>query len=39
VRFTVHVGGHTGVEPLDDGWVIWRGANGTRARIPVLITR
>ncbi len=39
VRFTVHVGGHSGVGPLDDGWVTWRGANGTRARIPVLITR
>ena len=39
VRFTVHVGGHSGVEPLDDGWVTWRGANGTSARIPVLITR
>ena len=39
VAFTVHVGGHSVVGPLDDGWVTWRGANGTRARIPVLITR
>jgi subtilisin family serine protease len=39
VDFTVTVGQHHGVEPLDDGWVTWRGADGTRARIPVLITR
>lgn len=38
-RFTVHVADHSVVGPLDDGWVTWRGANGTRARIPVLITR
>ena len=25
--------------PLDDGCVTWRGANGTRTRIPVLISR
>jgi hypothetical protein len=25
--------------PLDDGSVTWRGANGTRTRIPVLISR
>ncbi|CAB4704096.1 MAG: S8 family serine peptidase [Actinobacteria bacterium] len=23
----------------DDGWVLWRGAHGTRTRIPVLLTR
>lgn len=39
VTFTVHVDRHTGIHPLDDGWVTWRGADGTRARIPVLITR
>ena len=39
VTFTVHVDRHAGIEPLDDGWVTWRGANGTGARIPVLITR
>ncbi len=28
-----------GVHPLDDGWVTWRGANGTRVRIPVVLSR
>ncbi|QIX25736.1 S8 family serine peptidase [Nocardioides sp. JQ2195] len=28
----------TGAEP-DSGWVTWRGANGTRVRIPVVLTR
>lgn len=27
------------VRPFDDGWVTWRGANGTVTRIPVLLTR
>lgn len=27
-----------GAEP-DSGWVTWRGANGTRVRIPVVLTR
>ena len=38
-RFTVRVSRPPGVQPLDDGWVTWRGANGTRARIPVLVSR
>jgi subtilisin family serine protease len=38
-RFTVRVGRAAAVQPLDDGWVTWRGANGTRARIPVLVSR
>lgn len=38
-RFTVHVEHATGVHPMDDGWVTWRGGNGTEARIPVLISR
>ena len=37
--FTVHVDHRTGVHPLDDGWVTWRGGNGTSARIPVLLSR
>ena len=31
--------GRSGAQPLDDGWVTWLGANGTRTRIPVVITR
>ena len=38
-RFTVRVAPAVGVHPLDDGWVTWRGGNGTRARIPVLLSR
>ena len=38
-RFTVRVGRTAAVQPQDDGWVTWRGANGTRARIPVLVSR
>ena len=38
-RFTVQVDHAAGVHPLDDGWVAWRGGNGTEARIPVLISR
>jgi minor extracellular serine protease Vpr len=37
--FTVRVTRAGGPVPLDDGWVAWLGANGSRARIPVLITR
>jgi hypothetical protein len=28
-----------GPQPLDDGWVTWRGANGNRVRMPVVIAR
>jgi minor extracellular serine protease Vpr len=38
-RFAIRVSRPPGVQPLDDGWVTWRGANGTRARIPVLVSR
>jgi subtilisin family serine protease len=38
-RFAIRVSRTAGTQPLDDGWVTWRGANGTRARIPVLVTR
>ncbi|MFC4787060.1 S8 family serine peptidase [Nocardioides sp. MAHUQ-72] len=38
-RFTVRVTHLGGIHPLDDGWVTWRGGNGTSARIPVLIGR
>jgi hypothetical protein len=38
-RFTVRVSRDAPVQPLDDGWVTWRGANGTHARIPVLVAR
>ena len=38
-RFTIRVSRGARVQPLDDGWVTWRGANGTRARIPVLVSR
>ena len=31
--------GGAGPQPLDDGWVTWRGANGNRVRIPVVIVR
>ena len=37
--FTVRVAGSAGPQPLDDGWVTWRGANGNRVRIPVVIVR
>jgi hypothetical protein len=37
--FTVRVAGGAGPQPLDDGWVTWRGANGNRVRIPVVIVR
>lgn len=37
--FTVAVSGTDVAQPLDDGWVTWRGANGSRTRIPVAITR
>ena len=33
------VTGPAGAQPLDDGWVTWRGANGNRVRIPVVLAR
>ena len=35
--FTVRVRG--GLTPLDDGYVVWRGADGTRLRLPVVLSR
>ncbi len=35
--FTVTVTG--GLTPLDDGYVVWRGADGTRLRLPVVLSR
>jgi hypothetical protein len=37
--FTVTVSGPSGPAPLDEGWVVWRGANGNRVRMPVVIAR
>ncbi len=37
--FTVSVTGPGSVTPLDDGYVVWRGADGTRLRIPVVLSR
>ncbi len=38
--YTVRVSGPaSGARPVDDGVVTWRGATGTRTRVPVLITR
>jgi hypothetical protein len=37
--FTVTVNGPAGPQPIDDGYVIWRGANGNRVRVPVVIAR
>ena len=37
--FTVTVTGPPGPQPLDDGYVTWRGANGNRVRMPVAIAR
>ena len=36
--FEVTISGHTGAEPLDDGWLTWVGP-GTRTRIPVVLSR
>ncbi|MGH3362718.1 MAG: S8 family serine peptidase [Nocardioides sp.] len=38
-RFRVSVDGPTNAHPLDDGWLTWVGADGSRTRIPVVITR
>lgn len=37
--FTVDFTRADRVQPLDDGWVTWRGATGTVTRIPVVISR
>ena len=37
--FTLTVTGPAGPQPLDDGYVVWRGANGNRVRVPVVIAR
>ena len=37
--FRVDVSGPSHAHPLDDGWITWRGADGTRARIPVVLSR
>lgn len=37
--FTVSVDRGGRRRPLDDGWILWRGANGSRVRVPVLVTR
>jgi hypothetical protein len=37
--FTVTVTGPDRIAPVDDGYVVWRGANGTRLRIPVVLSR
>jgi hypothetical protein len=39
VTFTVRVAGGVGTRPLDDGFVLWRGADGSRSRIPVALVR
>jgi minor extracellular serine protease Vpr len=38
-RFRVRVTGPGHAHPLDDGWITWRGAAGTRTRIPVVLSR
>lgn len=37
--FRVEVAGPRDAHPLDDGWITWRGADGTRTRIPVVLSR
>ena len=37
--FTIRVARTPGAVTLDDGAVLWHGANGSHTRIPVLITR
>ena len=37
--FDVEVTGPDRAHPLDDGWITWVGADGTRTRIPVVLTR
>lgn len=37
--FRIRIGGGGRVAPLDDGFVVWRGGDGTRVRIPVVLSR
>jgi minor extracellular serine protease Vpr len=37
--FRVDVTGPHHAHPLDDGWITWRGADGSRTRIPVVLSR
>ncbi|MGI8644864.1 MAG: S8 family serine peptidase [Nocardioides sp.] len=37
--FRVTVSGSRAVVPVDDGYVQWRGADGTRLRLPVVLSR
>ena len=37
--YKVKVTGPHHAHPLDDGWITWVGADGTRTRIPVVLTR
>jgi hypothetical protein len=37
--FHVTVSGPDRAVPLDDGWVVWTSSDGTRARVPVALTR
>lgn len=37
--FRIAVSRPGGVSPLDDGYVVWRGADDTRLRIPVVLSR
>jgi minor extracellular serine protease Vpr len=37
--FRVEVTGPGHAHPLDDGWITWAGADGSRTRIPVVLTR
>ena len=37
--YTIRVDDNARVRPLDDGWVVWRGATGTVTRVPVLLRR
>jgi minor extracellular serine protease Vpr len=37
--FHVVVTGPDRAHPLDDGWITWSGADGTRTRIPVVLAR
>ncbi len=37
--FRVRASGPVRTGPVDDGWITWLSANGTSARIPVVLTR
>ncbi|WP_206051802.1 hypothetical protein [Nocardioides ferulae] len=38
-NYTIRVDDTATVRPVDDGWVVWRGATGTVTRVPVLLGR